>query len=713
MTATTADMVDIELTTSTPTPLSNPCASLVTVLHFNKVTKWVDPPKKGPSLMKSSIGGGEAIPPTGSNPQVDTPEASTSDDVELGGVFTSPTTAASADPSTKGKKAILKNVSGKAIPGQVLALMGPSGSGKTTLLNCLSNRGSITSGEITLNGMKLGKRHKRKIAYVQQEDLFFNHLSVRDQLLYNALLRLPGNISFADKVKEVDKMIEMLRLKACQNTPIMLISGGEKKRTNIGTELLTDPQILLLDEPTSGLDSTSAVALIKSLKYLAHEQGKTIITSIHQPSSSSFYSFDSLLLLADGCVIYSGTPAGSLDYFKKVGYPCPDGYNAADHCMDLLVVDSGIDGGANAGEVDGSGSCNGGSTATTAEGGGDSSLVAAIVPKESTRSRLIKIWDNEKDSKMVETELLALRETESYKAGELNVTENTSKWNTTYLQQLNVLIHRCLRNSRSAIFTPLNFIKSVVLGIISGLVWFQMPYTEAYVQDRSGFMFFAQTFWVFDSLFTAMMSFPSERKIIFKERASGSYRLSAYFLAKTISEAPMRLILPLTYIIISYWMAGLSTSVTNFVGFVSVQLLSVLAGESIGLLIGATVMDFEKAMVVGTLSALAMMLTGGFFAENVSSYISWMRFVSPFKYSFHACLAIEFDRDVPCDGSGGLGKLCNGSSTGYADHNAIVKMLGGEHSVAFNVMGLIGIFVIGRVVAYVSLRRVKQDGGRQ
>ena len=81
-------------------------------------------------------------------------------------------------------KQILSNVSGSANPGEILALMGPSGSGKTTLLDCLSNRGIISSGTISINGAPLSKRHKRSIAYVMQNDIFFDHLTVRDQLLY-------------------------------------------------------------------------------------------------------------------------------------------------------------------------------------------------------------------------------------------------------------------------------------------------------------------------------------------------------------------------------------------------------------------------------------------------------------------------------------------------------------------------------------------------
>lgn len=82
------------------------------------------------------------------------------------------------------------------------------------------------------------------------------------------------------------------------------ISGGERKRTAIGVELITDPSIILLDEPTSGLDSFMAKNICKTLQKLAHEEGKTIIATIHQPSSQAFFFFDRLLLMADGHIVY-------------------------------------------------------------------------------------------------------------------------------------------------------------------------------------------------------------------------------------------------------------------------------------------------------------------------------------------------------------------------------------------------------------------------
>ena len=156
-------------------------------------------------------------------------------------------------PETSSKKTILYHCSGSAAPGQVLAIMGPSGAGKTSLMNVLAGRGSYQGGSLTINGHLMTKRKFKSIAYVKQADLFFEHLTVADQLSYTAMLRLPESMTKAEKNKQVTAILNALRLTGVKNSPIMLCSGGEKKRVNIGTELVTNPSILLLDEPTSGL----------------------------------------------------------------------------------------------------------------------------------------------------------------------------------------------------------------------------------------------------------------------------------------------------------------------------------------------------------------------------------------------------------------------------------------------------------------------------
>jgi ABC-type multidrug transport system ATPase subunit len=163
-------------------------------------------------------------------------------------------------------KTILHAVSGHAAPGQVLACMGASGAGKTSLMGVLSGRSSYQEGTLSINDKVLSKRDMKKlqtqIAYVKQKDVFFDHLTVRDQLTYTALLRLPKDLSTEDKHAEIEKIIHHLRLEKVADSPIMMVSGGERKRVNIGTELLTNPLIILLDEPTSKSLRTNHVLLV-------------------------------------------------------------------------------------------------------------------------------------------------------------------------------------------------------------------------------------------------------------------------------------------------------------------------------------------------------------------------------------------------------------------------------------------------------------------
>mmetsp|Transcript_27897 Transcript_27897/g.32160 ORF Transcript_27897/g.32160 Transcript_27897/m.32160 type:complete len:678 (+) Transcript_27897:116-2149(+) len=607
-------------------------------------------------------------------------------------------------------KTILNEVSGCANPGEIMALMGPSGSGKTSLLDALSGRSQFNSGKIVFNNIQVTrtvmKKLKSKIAYVKQNDIFFTHLTVRDQLTYTALLRLPPSYSKVEKHAEVDRILVQLRLLNCADTPIIMISGGERKRVNIGTELLTDPKAILLDEPTSGLDSTSAVALMQMLSGLARDSKKTIITSIHQPSSAVFQSFDKLMLLADGNTVYFGTPKDSLTYLTNIGYPTPAGYNVADHWMDLLVIDSSIDTSMRSTGIlnDDKEESNTDRASSTEEKKDD---IVKPYPEHSIlnlRMAMIASWDNEIFTDNVDNEIS--KSGEGKKNSNIDWLENSAKYNTSWLTQFLILTHRAMKNSRSALFTPLNIIKSVILGVMVGLLWFQMPYTEKTVNDRSAYYFFTMTYWVFDSMFSALMAFPFERAIIFKERASGSYRLSAYFMAKTCSEAPTRLILPFLYMVVSFWLGNISRSFTVFMGSTACSLLSVLSGESIGLLIGTSVMDMDRAIVVATVYSLSTMVVGGFFISNIPAFATWVKYLSPFKYAFDASRQLVFDRNIPCDGSGGLETFCR-NGVEFVTPEQVRTFLKVDGTVAFNAGMLTVLCLVPRCFAYYALKRHK------
>lgn len=115
------------------------------------------------------------------------------------------------------------------------------------------------------------------------------------------------------------------------------LSGGEMKRTSIAVELVTNPKILFIDEPTSGLDSFTAYKIVKLLIDFL-DKGKTVVCTIHQPSSKMFKLFPSLLLLMDGHTIYHGPAGESMDYFKKLGFVAPKYSNPADYYLKEFYV---------------------------------------------------------------------------------------------------------------------------------------------------------------------------------------------------------------------------------------------------------------------------------------------------------------------------------------------------------------------------------------
>jgi ABC-type multidrug transport system ATPase subunit len=107
------------------------------------------------------------------------------------------------------------------------------------------------------------------------------------------------------------------------------ISGGERKRTSIGVELITDPQLIFLDEPTTGLDSFTAAGVMETLRALA-SSGRTVVSTIHQPNSEIYNNFDRLLLIVQGKIVYFNEASLACDYFATLDYKCPNASNPAD-----------------------------------------------------------------------------------------------------------------------------------------------------------------------------------------------------------------------------------------------------------------------------------------------------------------------------------------------------------------------------------------------
>lgn len=249
-------------------------------------------------------------------------------------------------------KTLLNPITTKFEAGKLNVIIGPSGSGKTSLLSSLVNRDHETwgtkynrQGVMLYNGAAPSEDVVRSVSsYVcQDDDALLPTLTVRETLQFAACLRLPTWMSKEDKIKRAETVLQKLGLKECADTLvgsdlIKGISGGEKRRVSIATQILTDPRVLLLDEPTSGLDSFMATSIIEMLASLAKE-GRTIILTIHQPGSNLFHRFDNILLLArGGFPVFSGQGVEMLPYFSSVGFQCSENTNPTDFALDLITI---------------------------------------------------------------------------------------------------------------------------------------------------------------------------------------------------------------------------------------------------------------------------------------------------------------------------------------------------------------------------------------
>ncbi|GAU34112.1 hypothetical protein TSUD_65910 [Trifolium subterraneum] len=256
------------------------------------------------------------------------------------------------DASSKGKmkesKSILDGLTGYAKPGQLLAIMGPSGCGKSTLLDALAGRldsNTRQSGEILINGNKQTLAYGTS-AYVTQDDTLLNTLTVKEAVYYSAQLQLPDTMSKEEKKERADFTIKEMGLQDAINTRIggwgvKGISGGQKRRVSISIEILTRPRLLFLDEPTSGLDSAASYYVMKRIASLDKKDGiqRTIIASIHQPSTEVFQLFHNLCLLSSGKTVYFGPASAASKFFASNGFPCPSLQNPSDHLLKTINKD--------------------------------------------------------------------------------------------------------------------------------------------------------------------------------------------------------------------------------------------------------------------------------------------------------------------------------------------------------------------------------------
>ena len=613
---------------------------------------------------------------------------------------------------------ILHGVSGSLSAGESLAILGPSGSGKTTLLNLLADRSmyGLRGGCILFNGTERTSRTKREIGYVMQDDLFFSELTVRETLQFTADIRIPKTVSAEEKSKRIDEIITSLRLNQCENTHIgdqiffKGISGGERKRLNIANELIHDPSILLGDECTSGLDSSSALTVIQLVRQLTN-QGKTIICTIHQPSSQMFNLFDKVMLLSSGRVAYFGRPDAVQKYFTSIGYPLPSTmYNPADYMLELVIDDLP------------SLSCIPGEKQD-------------LSPQQQAKRIILAAWaergpepflgtEQTDASIMVSEEFIQPMTTNELKKGPVRaikkrywaVTRNRgqdplpTKYPVNFAGQVRALMRRSMLQKRGNVFEKVKIMEVALVTIVSLGFWFRMRKDEDTINDRVGALFFALVYWAFYGVFEAVFTFPYERAVLNKDRASGAYRLSAYYIAKTTVDLPVDLFYPLLFTLIWYWSVGLNPSLVSFLLHTLTVTLTVSVSFSVGIVLSAIFVNAKEAQVIGTTVILASMLFGGYYIpmSNLPKFLRYLTHISYIKFGYEAFVRIEVrGQSFPCVSEGKPHSIySDNGSICPVDEQSLLRAAQVDPSISISGnLAILVLWILGlRVIGYLALK---------
>ncbi|PNH12086.1 ABC transporter G family member 1, partial [Tetrabaena socialis] len=567
------------------------------------------------------------------------------------------------------KKAILDDVSGVMEPARLTAVMGASGAGKTTLLNVLagfarSNGGqNVVQGGIAVNGTPVSGDKMRKISgFVHQEDVILHTMTVREALTFSAMLKLPGSMPGPQKAQRALDIAYLLNLhksldSVVGSAMIKGISGGEKRRLSLGMEMVTEPSILFLDEPSSGLDAFNAFKVVHILRSVAHRHRRTVVCTIHQPSSECFHMFDSLLVLAAGQVIYQGDVTQMVDWFASVGYQCPNYTNPADFLfMEVLNAavlqdeTSGAAGTHSAGPADAAagaaasnghhhaqplgisagpaGSSNHASPAQVQAGAAD-----AHSAEDERIAGLIAAWKGSHHTASLQR---AFTDRAFLDSG---VSKEAEGSRAPFALQWLLLAQRAARNAWR---NPLVIKGKLAQTIFLSLVGRRIAAGPPPVCTLQG---------LFGSTMGILTVFGAEKVVFQREYGNGMYGLPAYFISRWAVELPFQVVMPVMSAVICYWMIGYQNIAEKFGWFALTLVLMDTCGAGLGIFVSCIFNDLSVALSVMPMFLLPLMVFSGFFVNSntIPPYFAWQKtastqiqYISPMRYGFLALSKNEF-----------------------------------------------------------------------
>lgn len=590
------------------------------------------------------------------------------------------------------QKEILKGVDCIFKPG-MNAILGPTGSGKSSLLDVLAGRKdpSGLKGEILFDGVPPPDNFKCMVGYVVQDDVVMGTLTVRENFEFSASLRLPSKLSRRERNERVDTVIQELGLGHCADTKvgnefIRGVSGGERKRTNIGMELIISPPVLFLDEPTTGLDANTANSVMMLLKRLAIK-GRTIIFSIHQPRYSIYRLFDGLMMLSMGEVVYHGPTKEALPFFKSIGYTIQENNNPPDFFLDVISGDFHVD-------------------VETLDP--EKTTTGKTFDEDNIHDSLVQSYQNSNVCQQIQMEVKAIFDEYHRKVSQNEVVRLPPiQYNTSFFTQLVICsgrtIKNIIRNPQTSVMQL--FVILIFAAIVGAIYWQIDDDCESGIQNRVGAFFFIVMNQVFGNL-SAVELFIKERAIFMHENVSGFYRVSAYFFSKIFCDViPMRLFPVVIFSVVTYYMIGFEAGADKLFIYMLGLFSVAMAASGLAFFFSALVKIFAIANLCIALCYVFMMVFSGLLINiaSIAEWLRWIKWISIFRYGLNALSINELKDKQFYNGTdvNGTQQLCRESGNAYLEAQGI------EYTTDFdlwqNIMALLVFATFFLVLTFIRL----------
>ncbi|CAZ80321.1 unnamed protein product [Tuber melanosporum] len=569
------------------------------------------------------------------------------------------------DSKTKEALDILKDVEGCAQPGDMVALMGPSGSGKTTLLNVLARRPVAASasvkGQVHLDNAPLQAKALREIStYVEQEDALIGSLTVQETIEFAA--RLSGAERHAGRVSELIRAFGLAKQAHTKiGTPVAKgISGGQKRRVSIASQLITRPKILFLDEPTSGLDSKAAYEVMYRIQQVARDENMIVIASIHQPTTATFNLFSQLVLLSAGKLVYSGPVDQVVPYFSTQGVPIPPLTNPAEFLLDV---------------------CNTDFDNSATDVGGEESRIARL-------NRLMEAWSPKSSA-----------------------TEISSTPFADFEGALMLLQRLWLKSYRDLLAYWIRVIMYLGLAFMMGTVWLRLGRGQDNIQPFINAIFFSGAFMSFMAV-AYIPAYLEDHESFRKERANGLYGPTAFLLSNFLIGIPFIFLIAVLFSLVTVFLCNFRQTPEHFFRYVMWLFLDLLAAESLVVLISSLIPVFVAALAITAFANGLWMSVGGFLVSPKVLNDFWyytFYWIDYQRYVFQGMMFNEFDGRVyncakvgdecQCMYPSGLADQCNIEGRG------VLTALGyGKKDIGLWIGVLIAVTFGMRGLAWITLK---------